>query len=113
MKRKYRIDASLGLCSQKMKPKLRWMQPEFYSVGKERRSRNLVHTSNSCPRGERDFILISKDKARRSEADDREACPSVFREGSGLSWKWGATPSYPFFGQRLPVIATAGVSSGS
>ena len=60
MKRKYRIDASSGLCSQKRKPKLRSMQPKFYSVAKEWRSKTLVHGSTSHPRGERDSILKSE-----------------------------------------------------
>ena len=94
-RQKHRIDASLGLCSQKMKPKRRWM-PRFYSVGKEWISRTLVHSWSSQPSCERSLILRSKDKGRRSEANDREACPLLCREGSGLSWIWMPPPFYPF-----------------
>ena len=45
---------------------------KFYSVAKEWRSENLVHRSTSRPHGERDLILKSKDKGRRSETDDGE-----------------------------------------
>ena len=69
IKRKYRIDASSGLYSQRTKPKLRLTQLKFYSGAKEWRNGNVVHVS-SCPCGKRDLILKSKDKCRRSEASD-------------------------------------------
>lgn len=62
IKRKCRIDASSGSCSQKTRLKLIRMQHKLYSVVKDWRSGNLAHRSTSHPYGERDLILNSKDK---------------------------------------------------
>lgn len=79
MKRKCRTDASWSLCSQKLKVKLRWMQPKFYFVAREWRSRHLVHGPTCHPCGERDLIFKSKDRGRRSKANDGEASASVYQ----------------------------------
>ena len=85
MKRKYRTDASWSLCSQKLKVKLTLMQPKFYFVAREWRSGHLAHGSTCHPCGERDLTLKSKDRGRRSEANDGEAYTSVY-QGRGRAF---------------------------
>ena len=53
--------------------------------------------SSSLLSGEMNLILMSNDKGRRSDANDREACALIYRGGTVLFWKWGATPSYLFW----------------
>ena len=85
MKRKYRTDASWSLCSQKLEVKLTLMQPKFYFVAREWRSGHLAHGSTCHPCGERDLTLKSKDRGRRSEANDGEAYTSVY-QGMGRAF---------------------------
>ena len=101
-----------GSCSQTMK--LRSMQHKLYSMAKNWRSENLLHRSTSHPGGEKDFILKSKDKERRREANDGEACALVhlgrrraFR-GSGVSLSF-----YPFLVLHFRLWPPVGVSFNS
>ena len=60
---------------------------------------NLVHRSTSCPCNERDLILKSKDKGRRSEANDGEAYALVYQGRDRVILReWDTTPFLSFFG---------------
>ena len=66
------------------------MLHRFYSVAKRWRSGNSGRRSISHPPGQRNLIK-SKEKGRRSEANDREAHALVCWEGAGLFEGGGLT----------------------
>lgn len=63
---------------------------------KEWRNGNQVHRPTSQPSCERDFILKSKDKGGRNEANDEEAL--VYLKGGRAFSESEATPFLSFFG---------------
>lgn len=67
------------------------MLHRLYSVAKTWRSGNYGHKSISHLLGKRNLIK-SKEKGRRSEANDREAHALVCWEGAGLLEGGGITP---------------------
>ena len=89
------------------------MQPKFSSVAKEWRSGNLIHRSTSHPHGERDLLLKSKDRGKRSEANDREAEHSSAGKGSGFPGNGVPRPFYPFLVCIFRSRSSIGVSSSS
>ena len=95
----------VGSSRQITKPKLRPPQHRLCSVAKEWRNGNEVHRPTSRPPGESGLILKSKDKGRRSEANDGDE--EAFR-GRGRAFPKGVGYHLlsPVFGPSCPVMAT-------